>query len=48
VHLGVEITDSPYVVISMKMMTRMGKAALDLIGEHGDFVPALAFSWLTT
>ena len=39
--LGVEITDSPYVVISMKMMTRMGKAALDLIGEHGDFVPAL-------
>jgi len=40
-ELGVEITDSPYVVISMKMMTRMGKAALDLIGEHGDFVPAL-------
>ncbi|MEY3606333.1 MAG: hypothetical protein RL289_513 [Actinomycetota bacterium] len=39
--LGVEITDSPYVVISMKMMTRMGRAALDLIGEHGDFVPAL-------
>jgi phosphoenolpyruvate carboxykinase (GTP) len=39
--LGVEITDSPYVVISMKMMTRMGNAALDLIGEHGDFVPAL-------
>jgi phosphoenolpyruvate carboxykinase (GTP) len=39
--LGVEITDSPYVVISMKMMTRMGTAALDLIGEHGDFVPAL-------
>ena len=39
--LGVEITDSPYVVISMKMMTRMGKRALDLIGEHGDFVPAL-------
>ena len=40
-ELGVELTDSPYVVISMKMMTRMGKAALDLIGEHGDFVPAL-------
>ena len=39
--LGVEITDSPYVVISMKMMTRMGKAALDLIGDDGDFVPAL-------
>ena len=39
--LGVEITDSPYVVISMRMMTRMGKADLDLIGENGDFVPAL-------
>ena len=40
-ELGVELTDSPYVVISMKMMTRMGQKALDLIGEHGDFVPAL-------
>ena len=40
-QLGVEITDSPYVVVSMRIMTRMGKAALDLIGEHGDFVPAL-------
>jgi len=40
-ELGIEITDSPYVVISMKIMTRMGKNALDLIGEHDDFVPAL-------
>ena len=40
-ELGVELTDSPYVVISMKMMTRMGKKALDLIGDNGDFVPAL-------
>ena len=40
-ELGVEITDSPYVVINMKLMTRMGQAALDLIGEHGDFVPAI-------
>ncbi|MEY3278013.1 MAG: hypothetical protein RLZZ426_499 [Actinomycetota bacterium] len=40
-QLGVEITDSAYVVINMKIMTRMGQAALDLIGEHGDFVPAL-------
>jgi phosphoenolpyruvate carboxykinase (GTP) len=40
-QLGVELTDSPYVVVSMRIMTRMGKAALDLIGEDGDFVPAL-------
>jgi phosphoenolpyruvate carboxykinase (GTP) len=40
-QLGVEITDSPYVVVNMKIMTRMGQAALDEIGEHGDFVPAM-------
>jgi len=40
-QLGVEITDSPYVVVNMRIMTRMGQGALDLIGEHGDFVPAL-------
>jgi phosphoenolpyruvate carboxykinase (GTP) len=40
-HLGVQLTDSPYVAASMRIMTRMGKGALEAIGESGDFVPCL-------
>ena len=40
-QLGVEITDSPYVVVSMRIMTRMGTPALRLISERGSFVRAV-------